>query len=308
MHRHGARKVSAMAKHSEVFEMRQIGSIFAKNDRNFRRTTNYRTNPKSSLYQDMLENGFRVDKPLVTSVQEDGRDLVLQGHRRFDVALKLHAIDPERFAKLPCLRLFGLTADEEIVKMADQFHVESLDPHENYLAIKALYRAGKSMAEIERITGHKHGYVQRRIWVIRAPSIVEEEWIKKVDGTDGAVNLTDVNLNKIMMSFNANLEENPKAKEGGPKFKEAWANLVSHGDPEGKAPAPRAKSRERLLELASAIKDEYISEALRFAAGEPNISPGDLADAVMALRVKATKWDEYSASLDTKKGNGKKTG
>lgn len=71
------------------------------------------------LVESFCRNGYDENYPLVVSLQDDGRYLVVCGHRRFNALLWLRDLDPLAFdrvllgGKVPCVVYTNLTEKEE---------------------------------------------------------------------------------------------------------------------------------------------------------------------------------------------------
>jgi hypothetical protein len=234
---------------------------------------------KAGLYEDIEANGMNT--PLwVDTLTPAERELLhgktgvwydyvcLRGHRRGRVLKQLAAKYPGRFDTIPCQVYGGLTESERIQLKVDQIHVKGLSDWGIYLAIKALAFARLTEPQIATRIGMSRGFVQAKLRIARLPQIVEDEYLKKCKG-EPAVNLTDKNLNALMMAQNADESAGLRNEDGKgtPGFVAEWGQIVATGkqtnDP------PTAMSRKDLLVIIGMTKDPIIADVLRYAAGDP---------------------------------------
>jgi hypothetical protein len=185
---------------------------------------------KAGLYEDIEANGMTT--PLwVDTLTASEREFLhsktgvwydfvaLRGHRRGRVLKQLAAKYPGRFDTVPCQVYGGLSESERIQLKVDQIHVKGLSDWGIYLAIKALAYARLTEPQIATRIGMSRGFVQAKLRIARLPQIVEDQYLLKCKG-EPAVNLTDKNLNALMMATKADTDKGIQAgADGTPGFK-----------------------------------------------------------------------------------------
>jgi hypothetical protein len=260
---------------------------------------------KAGLYEDIEANGMNTplwvdtltaaERELLHSKTGVWYDYVcLRGHRRGRVLKQLAAKYPGRFDTIPCQVYGGLTESERIQLKVDQIHVKGLSDWGIYLAIKALAFARLTEPQIATRIGMSRGFVQAKLRIARLPQIVEDEYLKKCKG-EPAVNLTDKNLNALMMAQNADESAGLRNEDGKgtPGFVAEWGQIVATGkqtnDP------PTAMSRKDLLVIIGMTKDPIIADVLRYAAGDPVQLPA-IVNALETLRTQAAAYNAMMAS------------
>jgi hypothetical protein len=298
-----------------VFLMCALGAIFFDENGilgtpNVRGTWEYDTAPntkfkaetgdgKAGLYEDVEQNGLTTPlwvDTLTTKEREFLHDktgvwydfVCLRGHRRGRVLKQLAAKYPGRFDSIPCQVYGGLTESERIQLKVDQVHVKGLSDWGIYLAIKALAFARLTEPQIATRIGMSRGFVQAKLRIARLPQIVEDEYLKKCKG-EPAVNLTDKNLNALMMAQNADETKGLRNEDGKgtPSFVAEWGTIVETG--KQTTATPTAMNRKELLVIAGMTKDPIIADTLRYAAGDPVQLPGIVAS-IETLRTQATAY------------------
>lgn len=298
-----------------MFLMVALGAIFFDEDGilgapNVRGKWEYETDPnpkykpktgdggKAGLYEDVEENGLTTPLWVViltptereflhaqTGVWYDY--LCIRGHRRGRVLKMLAAKYPGRFDQIPCQVYSDLSESERINLKVDQVHVKGLSDWGIYLAIKALAYARLTEPQIATRIGMSRGFVQAKLRIARLPQIVEDEYLKKCKG-EAAVNLTDKNLNALMIATKADTDKGITADaDGTPGFKAEWATIVATGEQTNKPPT--AMSRKDLLIIIGMTKDSIIADTLRYAAGDPVQLPQIVAN-METLRTQATAY------------------
>jgi hypothetical protein len=299
-----------------VFLLCALGAIYFDEPNNVRGSWEYDTDPnpkfkaatgegKAGLYEDIEQDGLTTPLWIDTLSAEErtaihGRTGVwydwvcLRGHRRGRVLKQLALKYPGRFDQIPCQVYQGLSESERIRLKVDQIHVKGLSDWGVYLAIKTLAFARLTEPQIAARIGMSRGFVQAKLRVSRLPQIVEEEFKKKCKG-EPAVNLTDKNLNALMMAQNADENKGIVAgPDGTPGFQAEWKSITATGDPTVKTPT--AMSRKELLVVVGMTKDPIISDTLRYAAGDPVELPGILSR-MEALRTQATAYVVSQANV-----------
>lgn len=295
-----------------------------------------KSGPTPKFYNDIYTNGILT--PLEVSKLE-GKELVdvrkramasglskaeadlikyrgIRGHRRFYVVNKIRSVEPDRFKTIPCLVRTGLTYQEEMNLLIDQFGVKTLNSCEIVNAIRELTNQGMTQVQIaERIQMSK-GFVQRRQWVLSFPSFVLDAWkhyytigkaSKDVDPKTGKaytrVNLTDtvlVELNKA-----ANIDRNAKPKRAldhpDSEFMKVWNSLVNPStNPDGSVAsvqnAPKAMSKsdiDKIMTMNGDL-DPILVSAFQYVTKTADINLTSLDSECKLLRVKAARFDEMN--------------
>jgi hypothetical protein len=251
---------------------------------------------KAGLYEDVEQNGLTTPLWIDTLTNAEREFLhtktgvwydyvCLRGHRRGRVLKQLAAKFPGRFDSIPCQVYGGLETAERVNLMVDQIHVKGLSDWGIYLAIKALAFARLTEPQIATRIGMSRGFVQAKLRVARLPQLVETEFLKKCKGQP-AVNLTDKNLNALMMAQNADEAKGLRNEDGNgtPSFKAEWAMIAETGKQTNATPT--AMNRKELLVIAGMARDPIIADTLRYAAGDPVQLPA-ITNALETLRTQA---------------------
>lgn len=291
-----AGEIDPMAKATEKFELIKTDLVFADFLRNVRMESRMDTGPDSSLWKDMDANGFRDDKPLVVAKVGD-RYRVIQGHRRFKVATGIREKNPDKLDRLPCLVFSNLSEMDELRMLVDQFHTQSLNDFETYLAVKRLLTTGLSEEQIGQQIGKSRGFVQRRKQIARLPQKVEDLYRANAEGGKDAprFKFTDGDLQKMDVAANEDRSAGRDPEADGSLFAERWTSLVTTG---AAAPAdPKAKTRKDSLDMALMLKEPIIEAVLNWAAGNP-VNLGDVKESISTLRAKASQFNDVSIERD----------
>lgn len=283
-------------KSTEKFELISTDLIYADYERNVRMSSRMDTGPTSGLWLDMDANGFRDDKPLVVSKVGD-RYRVIQGHRRFKTASGIREKNPDKLKKLPCLVYTGLTEQDELRMLVDQFHTQTLNDFETYLAVKRLLTTGLSEEQIGQQIGKSRGFVQRRKQIARLPQKVEDLYRANAEGGKDAprFKFTDGDLQKMDQAANADRDAGRRPEDDGSLFGERWESLVTTGA--AAPPEPKAKTRKDSIDMALMLKEPIIESVLNWAAGNP-INLGDVKEQIVTLRTKAFQFNDLIVKFD----------
>lgn len=305
-----------MAKDKNVSfktERVRLDRVFNDKSRNPRMPSNYKTDPikdfdpeknKAGLYEMIDAEGILVP-PAVSRLSPerkaalkaargiDADVITIWGHRRIDVATKIHAVDPKRFETVDMIVYEGLTEADEIKMLMDHEGVEGLNEFELFSAILSL-KLNTSMSE-EQIgihVGKSRGFVQRRLWIAALPAMVQENYRKKFERDEEGnvpphVPITDKNLvalNKAATADRTDTPDHPKVDPASPgsQFMTAWDKLVKNGEVE---PPVKAKSRAEILEAVQYVQDPIIKHVMYWAAGD-DVKLTDATDMISNLRAK----------------------
>lgn len=293
----------------------KLARIFNDKSRNPRMLSNYDTDPipnfdpgkhKANLYEMINAEGIRVP-PAVSILSEDRKTklkergidgvdaITIWGHRRLDVANKIHERDRTRFDTVECLVYEGLSEADEIRMLMDHEGVQGLNEYELFQAILSL-KLNTSLSE-EQIgiqVGRSRGYVQRRLWIASLPPVVQENYRKKFEkDAEGKpvpyVPITDKNLTVLNKAANADRASTPDhppvdPMADGSEFRKAWDNLVNSG--EAGPDEPKSKTRKDLLDALQYVQDPILRLTLMWAAGD-QVKLTDAIEMMKALRSKA---------------------
>jgi hypothetical protein len=260
---------------------------------------------KAGLYEDIEANGMTTPLWVDTLSPAESEFLhsktgvrydyvCLRGHRRGRVLKQLAAKYPGRFDSVPCQVYGGLAESERIQLKVDQIHVKGLSDWGIYLAIKALAFARLTEPQIATRIGMSRGFVQAKLRVARLPQMVEDEFLKKCKG-EPAVNLTDKNLNALMMAQNADEAKGMRNEDGKgtPSFVAEWSQIVETGKQTNATPT--AMNRKDLMTIIGMTKDPIIADVLRYAAGDPVQLPA-IVNTLETLRTQALAYQSIMAS------------
>lgn len=276
------------------------------------------------LFEDVMMHGILV--PLDVSLL-DGKELAdarkasglpkpaadkivfrgIRGHRRFKVLTNLHRLFPKdsRFSMVPVTIHEGLTYQQEMDLLVDQFGVKTLNPCEIVNAIKALRKNGLSEVSIASRIGKSRGFVQRRLWILGFPQYVFDAWVAYTLKRDDAVkvNLTDTVLVDLNKAATEDRRNGRPLESVGSDFSNAWKALIEPSIGENGEPAPpaertaKAMSRSEVQKLLDEQKDldTIIRSTLEIVIKTSTTSLAALDSACKTLRSKAAEFDRIKA-------------
>lgn len=293
----------------------KLKRIFNDKSRNPRMVENYDTDPitgfdpennRANLYEMINIDGIKVPPAvsklsparkakLLAEKNVDADAITIWGHRRLDVAMKIHAADPKRFETVECLVYEGLSEADEIRMLMDHEGVKGLNEYELFSAILSL-KLNTSMSEehIATQVGKSRGYVQRRLWIASLPDVVECNYRLKFErDSEGKpmpfVNLTDkalAALNKAANIDRADTLEHPAVDPSDPasEFYKVWNNLVRDGEIRGET--VKAKNRQQILDGLQYVQDPVLKIVMMWCAGD-QVKLTDARDSMKIIRAKA---------------------
>lgn len=291
-----------------TFKNVKADEVFADYSRNFRMESSYGEcepiqgfNPekdKPNLYEDIKTEGIHTPLLLVTLDQEESERLsavagrkikyrVLRGHRRYRVVENIRRDFPHLLETIPANIYSGLSNADEIKLMVDGVHIKSFNEYELFDAIRKLVlNTNMSEEQIGLQIGYKRGYVQRRKWIMKLPTCVEQEWKKRFEkDAEGnaipCVKFTDPDLVELYKAFGRDEEAGRDADRPGSEFRNAWERLVDKGTLKGNE--PKAWTRKDMLEKLQWIKDPIIKIVIQACAGEA-VKLTDAEAQILALR------------------------
>lgn len=241
----------------------------------------------------------------------------IRGHRRMKTLMALHALYPNdpRYAMIPVNIHEGLTYQQEMDLLVDQFGIKQLNACEIVNAIRVLRLNGLKEFEIAARINKSRGFVQRRLWIIGFPSFVFDAWVaymlKKTD-VNPRIDLTDERLNKLNMAATSDRKAGRKLDDVHSDFMKQWNAYVNPVDANGNPVAPPARerktlSKDEIIKFADdATLDSIIRSTLDYVIKRGDVSLHTLNAECMTLRKKAAAYDDMSKPAP--KATPKKTG
>lgn len=237
----------------------------------------------------------------------------IRGHRRFKALMALHELFPDdpRYAMIPVNIHEGLTYQQEMDMLVDQFGVKGLNVCEIVNAIRVLRSNGLSEVDIAARINKSRGFVQRRLWIIGFPSFVFDAWVayilKKTD-VNPRIDLTDERLNKLNMAATSDRKAGRKLDADHSDFMKQWNAYINPVDANGN-PVPTATrerksySRDEIVKMLDEQKDldTIIRSTLEYVIKQGNVSLQTLNAECQTLRRKASAYDQASKPAPAKK-------
>lgn len=231
----------------------------------------------------------------------------IRGHRRMKALMALHTLYPNdsRYSMIPVNIHEGLTYQQEMDLLVDQFGIKQLNACEVVNAIRVLRSNGLSEVDIAARINKSRGFVQRRLWIIGFPTFVFDAWVaymlKKTD-VNPRLDLTDSVLVELNKCATADRKAGRKLDADHSDFMKQWNAYVNPKDENGnpvEAKTTRERksySRDEIVKMLDEQKDldTIIRSTLEYVIKQGNVSLQTLNAECQTLRRKASAYDQAS--------------